>query len=133
MKAREGVTERFDLGPRGAWIIGLIEAGVNAPTALTDVLCIGRSLVTVEINRLLQANLVTGVRSEQDGRRTVLELTDEGKRVARELRDTVDEFVTSRLAGHTREEVLACIELLQDFVGMTMSEYPAEARAKARA
>jgi DNA-binding MarR family transcriptional regulator len=117
MKAREEITERYDLGPRGAWIIGLIEVGVTSPSALTEVLCIGRSLVTAEINRLLQANLVAGVQSERDGRRTVLELTDEGWRVSRELREKVNEFVIGRLAGHTREEVLACIALLQDFVG----------------
>jgi DNA-binding MarR family transcriptional regulator len=117
MKAREEITERYDLGPRGAWIVGLIEVGVNSPSALTEVLCIGRSLVTAEINRLLQAGLVAGIQSERDGRRTVLELTEEGWRVSRELREKVNEFVIGRLAGHTREEVLACIALLQDFVG----------------
>src|SRR5688500_12689839 len=50
MKAREAITARYDLGPRGAWIIGLLEVGVNSPSALTEVLCIGRSLVTAEIN-----------------------------------------------------------------------------------
>jgi len=114
---REAITERYDLGPRGAWIIGLLEIGVNSPSALTEALCIGRSLVTAEINRLLQAGLVAGNQNAQDGRRTILELTEEGKSVSKELRRTINDLVTSRLAGHSREDVLACIALLQDFVG----------------
>lgn len=114
---REAITERYDLGPRGAWIVGLLEVGVNSPSGLTEVLCIGRSLVTAEINRLLQAGLISGNQSVSDGRRTVLALTDEGKQVSRELRQTVNDFVTSRLAGYSREAILACTALLQDFVG----------------
>lgn len=116
-KAREAITARYDLGPRGAWIVGLLEVGVNSPSGLTEVLCIGRSLVTAEINRLLQAGLVTGNQNARDGRRTVLALTEEGRRVSRELRQTVNDFVTSRLAGYSREEIVACTALLQDFVG----------------
>jgi DNA-binding MarR family transcriptional regulator len=117
LKAREAITARYDLGPRGAWIVGLLEVGVNSPSALTEVLCIGRSLATAEINRLLQAGLVTGNQSAHDGRRVELELTEEGKRVSAELRETVNAFVNSRLAGHSRKQVLATIALLQDFVG----------------
>jgi DNA-binding MarR family transcriptional regulator len=117
MKAREEITLRYDLGPRGAWIIGLLQIGVASPSALTEALCIGRSLVTAEINRLQQAGLVTGNQNLRDGRRIVLELTDEGRRVSQEVRSALNEFVTSRLAGHSREEVLTCLALLQDFVG----------------
>lgn len=116
-KAREAITARFDLGPRGAWIVGLLEVGVNSPSGLTEVLCIGRSLVTAEINRLLQAGLISGNQDASDGRRTVLALTDEGKQVSRELRQTVNDFVTSRLAGYSREQILAATTLLQDFAG----------------
>lgn len=116
-KAREAITARFDLGPRGAWIVGLLEVGVNSPSGLTEVLCIGRSLVTAEINRLLQAGLISGNQDASDGRRTVLALTDEGKQVSRELRQTVNDFVTSRLAGYSREQILAATALLQDFAG----------------
>lgn len=116
-KAREAITARYDLGPRGAWIVGLLEVGVNSPSGLTDVLCIGRSLVTAEINRLLQAGLISGNQDASDGRRTVLALTEEGKQVSRELRQRVNDFVTGRLAGYSREAILAATALLQDFAG----------------
>ena len=115
--ARAAITERYDLGPRGAWIMGMIESGITSPSALTEALNIGRSLVTAEINRLQQAGLITGNQSARDGRRIVLALTKEGKRAQAELRDAVNEFVMSRLAGHSKEQVLACIALLQDFTG----------------
>lgn len=114
---REAITGRYDLGPRGAWIIGLLEVGVNSPSALTEALGIGRSLVTSEINRLLQADLMTGNQNAADGRRTVLALTAEGRRVSAELRATINELVTSRLAGYSREQVRDCTALLQAFVG----------------
>lgn len=115
--AREAITTRYDLGPRGAWIMGLIESGFTSPSALTEVLRIGRSLVTAEINRLQQAGLITGNQSVRDGRRVVLKLTGEGRRASDELRAAVNEFVTGRLAGYSKEQVLACIALLQDFTG----------------
>lgn len=117
MAARDAVTARYDLGPRGAWMIGLIERGVSSPSALTEVLCIGRSLATAEINRLTDAGLVAASQSAVDGRRVDLALTEEGHRVADELRDAIGEFVTRRLAGYSRQEVLAAIVLLQDFAG----------------
>lgn len=116
-KGIEAITNLYDLGPRGAWMIGLIEIGVSSPTALTDAFCIGRSLVTAEINRLLHAGLVTTSQSPEDGRRTILALTPQGRRVSAKLRATVNAFVSQRLAGHSRDEVLAAIALLRDFVG----------------
>lgn len=115
-KGIEAITSRYDLGPRGAWMIGLIEIGVSSPTALTDAFCIGRSLVTAEINRLLHAGLVTTSQSPEDGRRTILALTPQGRKVSARLRATVNAFVSQRLAGHSREEVLAAIALLRSFV-----------------
>ncbi|MCB2051718.1 MAG: winged helix-turn-helix transcriptional regulator [Novosphingobium sp.] len=119
VNARDRVTARYALGPRGAWILGLIERGVNSPSALTDILCIGRSLTTAEINRLTDAGLVEGRQSDKDRRRVDLVLTEEGWKACAELRVAVEDFVTSRLTGWSREEVLSCIALLQDFVGAT--------------
>ena len=115
-RAREAITERYDLGPRGAWIIGLLEIGVNSPTGLTEALQIGRSLVTAEIGRLAIAGLVSATPSDRDGRRTILKLTAEGRKVSRELRETINTFVLERLAGYSREQVIAAIALLRDFV-----------------
>ena len=120
--AREAVTARHDLGPRGAWILGLIERGVNSPTALTRIMCIGRSLTTAEIARLTEAGLVEGRQSAADGRRVDLVLTAEGERAADELRAALADHVKARLAGFTREQVRDCTALLQAFTGASRFE-----------
>jgi len=120
--AREVVTERYDLGPRGAWILGLIERGVRSPSALTEVMRIGRSLTTSEINRLTEAGLVDGRQSAADGRRVDLVLTREGQRAADELRAALTQHVNARLSGFTREQVRDCIALLQAFTGASRIE-----------
>lgn len=116
-QARDEITERYDLGPRGGWIIGLLEIGVNSPSALTEALGIGRSLVTAEINRLLQAGLVTSSQNAEDGRRYVLALTAEGKRTSAILRAAITALVTNRLAGYSTAQIRASMALLRDFVG----------------
>lgn len=120
--AREDVTARHDLGPRGAWILGLIERGVSSPSALTAVMRIGRSLTTAEINRLTEAGLVEGRQSASDGRRVDLVLTRAGQRAADELRAALTDHIIARLAGFSREQVRDCIALLQAFTGASRIE-----------
>lgn len=119
-QSREDVTARYDLGPRGVWIIGLIEGGVTSPSGLTGALHIGRSLVTAEITRLTEAGLITAVQDAVDGRRVNLALSAAGHRVANELRRAIGTFVTQRLAGYTRDDVLAATRLLQHFAQATL-------------
>ena len=52
------VTERYNLGPRGAWILNVISHGVAYPLELASVFCVGRSLITAELSRLTEAGLV---------------------------------------------------------------------------
>jgi DNA-binding MarR family transcriptional regulator len=118
-QAREEVTAMYALGPRGAWILGLIERGVTSPTALARVLGIGRSLLTAETARLVDAGLVLASQSAQDGRRVDFSLTRQGSEANDRLRKAIAGFVNERLAGYSRDQVLACIALLQDFTGMT--------------
>lgn len=115
--SRGAVTEKYDLGPRGAWILGLTQRGINSPSKLTEVLCIQRSLVTLELSRLSDAGLVTTSRNPEDGRRLVVKLTAKGRRVCQELEDAVEEFVLGRFAGLEREELLALLRALRSFVG----------------
>ena len=116
-QSREAVTEKYDLGPRGAWILGLAKRGVNSPSKLTDVLCIQRSLVTHELARLAEAGLILTERNPEDGRRLVVQLTAKGRRVCKELESAVEEFVLGRFAGLGREELLTLLHALREFVG----------------
>jgi DNA-binding MarR family transcriptional regulator len=116
-KAREAITEQFDLGPRGAWILGMIGVGVDSPSQLADALRIGRSLATTELNRLSDAGLIEAQRGQGDGRRSQLRLTASGREANEWLGRALTRFVNDRLAAYTREELLLCARILRDFAG----------------
>ena len=116
-KAREAITEQFDLGPRGAWILGMIGVGIDSPSGLADALRIGRSLATTELNRLSDAGLIEALRGQGDGRRSQLVLTDAGQEANERLGHALTTFVNTRLAGYTRDELLLCARILRDFAG----------------
>jgi DNA-binding MarR family transcriptional regulator len=115
--ARETVTAEFDLGPRGAWILGMIEVGIDSPSRLADALRIGRSLATTELNRLSDAGLIEAQRGQGDGRRSHLRLTPHGHEANERLRRAIAAFVHERLGHYSREELLMCARILRDFSG----------------
>ena len=57
LRATEAVTERYALGPRGGWMLNLISGGLVHPHELSNVLRIGRSLVSAELARLVATDL----------------------------------------------------------------------------
>ena len=111
------ITERFDLGPRGAWIIGLIATGSAYPSDLTRIFGVGRSLITAELVRLEAASLITCTRSGDDARRVELALTPLGRTANDELGDELGALVGDRLAAYTREDILLCMRILHAFTG----------------
>lgn len=115
--AREAVTEEFDLGPRGAWILGMIEVGIDSPSGLADALRIGRSLATTELNRLSDAGLIEAERGEGDGRRLKLRLTPRGCAANDRLRHALAAFIGQRLGHYSRDELMLCARILRDLAG----------------
>ena len=111
--ATAGVTERYNLGPRGAWILNVISHGVAYPLELSQVFCVGRSLITAELVRLTDAGLVDARPGQDDRRRTELTLTDLGKRASAEIRDELSAIVRRRLAGFGADEVRLTAEALR--------------------
>jgi DNA-binding MarR family transcriptional regulator len=112
--AIEDITEQYSLGPRGAWIVRLVGRNDMSPLDLTNVFRVGRSLITAELVRLTQAELITYRKSATDGRRVELALTSLGRAVERRIKDSLTKLVTERLAAYTREEILLCGHMLRD-------------------
>lgn len=111
--ARE-VTERFGLGPRGAFILSLISSGICYPLDLATALKIGRSLVTAELDKLRDAGLVTATPGAEDRRRSRLALTPAGEAACEEVRSTMQRIVTRNLAAYSPDEVRLFIRMLRD-------------------
>lgn len=114
--AREMIA-KYDLGLRGAWILAMINGGLNSPSRLSDALCIGRSLFTAELSRLVAAGLVETEKDARDGRRLLLQLTPEGVAANDRLQKTVNGFVNENLSGFDKEDILRCTRLLHSFAG----------------
>jgi DNA-binding MarR family transcriptional regulator len=112
--AIEDITEQYSLGPRGAWIVRLVGRNDMSPLDLTNVFRVGRSLITAELVRLTQAELITYQKSATDGRRVELALTPLGRGVERRIKDSLTKLVTERLAAYSREEILLCGHMLRD-------------------
>ena len=113
--ATKALCVEFSLGPRGPWIIGLIGRSPIAPHELATFYNVGRSLITAELNKLADAGLIEQTRDSADGRRVTLSLTAAGQQIYRRLGKDLDAFLSERLAGYSREEVLLCTRLLADF------------------
>lgn len=113
--ATKALCAELGLAPRGPFIIGLIGKGVDSPHAIADFYHVGRPLITAEIGKLVDAGLVEQTRSEQDGRRITLSLTPAGEHARERLREDLNDFFAKRLAGYSRDEIMLCVRILNDF------------------
>ncbi len=111
--ATRKVTERHDLGPRGAWMMTVIAHGVTYPLELAAIFGVGRSLVTAELARLSEAGLIATQPSSTDRRKTELTLTPLGREADREVREEFIAIVRTRLAGFDAAELRIASEVLR--------------------
>jgi DNA-binding MarR family transcriptional regulator len=111
------ITEQYSLGPRGAWIIQLIASGHVFPSDITPHFRVGNSLISAELSRLTEAGLITYTQGAKDRRRIRLSLTPAGKQAVRRLRAGVSKLMHQRFSHYSREEILLCSRMLQDFIG----------------
>ena len=114
LAATKDVTARHSLGPRGAWLINLISAGVVFPHELSEVMGIGRSLMSAELARLTEAGLIESTPGATDKRRTELALTAMGKAEHKVIRSEIERIVRAALADYSADEVRLLSRMLRD-------------------
>ncbi|PLK26207.1 MarR family winged helix-turn-helix transcriptional regulator [Novosphingobium sp. TH158] len=110
--ATRTVTERYSLGPRGAWLLNLINAGIVFPHELAEVFGIGRSLISSELSRLAEAGLIESRPGATDRRRTELALTELGNREMLAIRAGIEKNLAEALADYSAEEIRLCARML---------------------
>ena len=108
------VTEKYDLGPRGAFILSLISGGITYPHELATALKIGRSLVTGELARLTEAGLIAATPGKTDKRRTELALTPEGAAACAAVRAAMRRIMVRNLAGYSADQIRLFGAMLRD-------------------
>lgn len=111
--ATDKVTQRYDLGPRGAWILNVISHGIAYPIELATVFRVGRSLITAELSRLTDAGLIAARPGKDDRRRTELTLTPLGRSVSEQIREDLMAEIQRRLAGYSAAETQLAGEMLR--------------------
>ena len=108
------VTSKYDLGPRGAFILSLISGGKKYPLELSEMLKAGRSLITAELARLTEAGLVTATPGQHDRRRSELALTPLGQQECRHVREEMARIVRQNLAAYSVEDLELFARMLRD-------------------
>jgi DNA-binding MarR family transcriptional regulator len=115
--ATRSITEEYGLGPRGAWILRLIETGqVIHPLDVTNFFHISRSVITEELAQLTHCRLIAYRKSNQDRRRVELTLTRLGEAASLRVQEELKKLITERLSSYSRDEVLQFNRMLHSFV-----------------
>ena len=107
------VTERYNLGPRGAWILNVVSNGIKYPLQLATIFRVGRSLITAELVRLTEAGLIETRPGADDRRKTELTLTPLGVKASAEVRAEFSVIVHRRLAGFEPADLRIAAEVLR--------------------
>ena len=112
--ATRGVTHRYDLGPRGAWILTLISSGVSLSKDLADALKTSRALIAIELKRVMKARLVVSKPGAKDKRESLLTLTPLGMAACQHIRNEMARIIRRNLAGYSVEEFRLIARALRD-------------------
>jgi DNA-binding MarR family transcriptional regulator len=114
------INQRFSLGPRGIWIIGLVATGrIRTQSDVARLYRIGRSMVTEQIGLLVRQGLVVSEQSKEDQRKKAISLTELGWSVNQQLGDAFTARLQERIGHYSADEVNLCIDLLYDIAGRT--------------
>lgn len=119
--AGQEAAQKHDLGPRGPFILSLIDRGIRFPKDLATVLGVGRSLVTAELVRLTEAGLVSSA-TASDRRKTELSLTPLGKAVNDTLRAKLVGYLRDNLSAYSEEQVALFAQMLRAMRSGTSAE-----------
>jgi DNA-binding MarR family transcriptional regulator len=112
--AARDITRRYNLGPRGAFILSLISNGVVYPLELASIFRVGRSLITAELTKLTDAGLIVATPGKDDRRRSQQALTSAGEAACEEVRAGMARIISRNLAGYSPDEVRLFARMLHD-------------------
>jgi DNA-binding MarR family transcriptional regulator len=123
---------RKDLSIRGLYILYIIDRGFNRPSMLIKYFDVLPSTITVEIEKLASAGLLTRRAVPTDRRVTELVLTKKGDAVRREAMALLNDTLRHRLDLASPEELRICVETLRKIVQPLEPATPRDPRSEGR-
>lgn len=118
MSPAKELIDKYPLGPRGIWLIGLIASGrVKTQSDFGKLYGIGKSMVTEQIALLVEQGLIVSTQSDTDRRQKVLSLTKSGQSLNNQLGEAFTAKIQERIGHYSNEDLNFCIKLLNDLAG----------------
>lgn len=117
-RSLKSVWREKGLSERGLFILELVNAGLDRPSKLIEYFDVLPSTITFETDKLVAAGLITREALPTDRRVVQLSLTEEGRAVHRETTETINAFLTPRLAALPRAELEAFVTTFRRIVGV---------------
>jgi DNA-binding MarR family transcriptional regulator len=115
----ENIATGFGLTFADYLVLGVIRRspdGRSAPTAIADILGRTTGGMSLTLDRLAAAGLLRREPSTEDGRRVVVELTDEGASLAAAVNHALHEWEAALELPLARSEVVRTLDLLTSAV-----------------
>ena len=116
-------TEQFGVTSRQVTLLWLVKRSPGLTLkALADLEAISAPALSGQVDRLERAGLLVRVRSDVDRRRVGLELTDDGQRLLRSVRERRTAWLAGRLGAlepHDLKAIEAAIEPLHNLLEET--------------
>lgn len=106
--------EKRDLGNRGMWALRRIRDGDLYPKTIANAMMVAPSMVTSDLQRLVNAGLARGEPDPHDRRRTQFHITEAGRAVSDEGFRIYEKVITRKLMEYDRNELENFFRILDD-------------------
>jgi len=115
-----------DIGPRGIWILSWISEGQGNPGAIARAMILPPSVISGDLNRLVECGLVVRQRAAADARRLDYSLTQAGQALLAQAHARYVEILADKFAKYPAEQVDALLRMLFEIGGHVRSHLDAE-------
>ncbi|MCR5870999.1 MULTISPECIES: MarR family winged helix-turn-helix transcriptional regulator [unclassified Sphingomonas] len=113
------------LGPRGIWIMSWISEGQGNPGAIARAMILPPSVISGDLNRLVEQGLVVRQRGAADGRRLDYSLTETGQALLAKAHARYVAILQGKFAEYPPDQIDALLRILFEISGHVRSHLDA--------
>jgi len=100
------------LGARGIWTLSAISEGHTSPGAIASLMMLPPSMVSGDLNQLVDGGLIERQRDSSDGRRLIYTLTQAGQEMLSGAHQVYVEILGDKLDTYPREDLDRLLRML---------------------